>query len=63
MNILFPLCLFGRHKPRRNHVRQAHGELVGHCKRCGMAIQRRGNNDWVRDTHPSANVRLKRQHW
>lgn len=67
MNLAFPLCLFQSHRPQRRTMRHAHGTLVGHCKRCGTAIKRvdeRGSEDeWVRDTHPSANVRLQRPLW
>ncbi len=60
MNLAFPLCLFGSHKPHRNDVREVHRELVCHCKRCGLSIKRRGHRDWIRDPDRAANLTLKR---
>lgn len=44
-----PLCLFGRHTPRRNKVKWDGLHFVGACRHCGTALRRKDHGGWVKD--------------
>lgn len=39
-------CLLNQHKPKRREVTWDGRTYVGHCRHCGVAIERRRRGSW-----------------
>lgn len=48
------LCLFNRHRPRRERILWDGLAYVSHCRRCERAIRRRTRGGWRVEPHQDA---------
>ena len=47
MSLLSPIaCMMGRHEPQRRKVEWDGKNYKGHCKHCGVAIERVTHRNW-----------------
>ncbi len=49
MNLLFPLCWFNRHSPKRSRVKWDGLNFVGICRNCKKPIRRRDKGRWEKE--------------